>query len=325
MTKPKISVITPIYNSANYVDRFISNFNHANTNRIAELILIDDGSTDNTLSQVKSQIKGNNLISLFTQQHQFQSAARNLGMKYAKGEFYLFLDIDDTFDTNFFNIMLSNIKNNDLLICGIKRVLSDNTLVLNKSVLEGAKTKNEIAKLFLLDRDQMDSGLWNKLFKAEIVQENNLTFKNKNFVEDILFVFNYLMSIDPKKIGFIHTPLYTYYQNAGTTTTTYYSELDLLANSYVSQVKTCLLEHNINNADLLTINTAIRTEVYVIHRHILGDSQWNGRKQKVFLKQLISRFKNTKLLPYKYKLGLFLMKSFPSLYIQVYRQYKRIH
>lgn len=325
MNNPVISVITPIYNSAKYINNFIDNFNKANQKKIAELILVDDGSTDNTVDLIKQQIKLDAPIKLFTQHHQFQSAARNLGMKYANGTYYLFLDADDTFDFHLFNILLTNIKDNDLVICGINRVLQNNTLILNNSVLEGSKSKEEIAKRFLLDRDQMDSGLWNKLFKASIIKKNNLSFTNKNFVEDILFVFKYLMVINPSKIKFIHEPLYTYYQNSGTTTTTYYPELDSLAESYVDQVRKCLINTRIKDSDLLIINTAIRTEMYVIHRHILGDSNWNSQKQKVFVKHLKKQFTNTQLLPIKYKIGLWTMQYLPVTYIQIYQLYKRVH
>lgn len=325
MNNPVISVITPTYNSAEYINRFIDNFNKANQKGIAELILVDDGSRDNTITLIKQRISPNDQIKLLTQDHQFQSAARNLGMKYASGDYYLFLDADDTFDPEFFNILLNNSENNDLVICGINRVLQDNTLVLNKSVLEGYQSKNKIAKRFLIDRDQMDSGLWNKLFKANIIKENNLSFTNKNFVEDILFVFKYLMTINPSKIKFIHKPLYVYYQNSGTTTTTYYPELDSLAKSYIDQVRKCLIKNHIKNENLLTINTAIRTEIYVIHRHILGDNRWNALKQKAFIKSLKTQFTNTQFLPFKYKVGLLTMQYLPATYIKIYQLYKRVH
>lgn len=325
MNNYQLTVITPVYNSAKYIERFLKNFDEANHHQVAELIFIDDGSTDNSQQLLVEAANNRNDIKVLTQNHQFQSAARNLGMENARGKFLLFLDVDDTFSNQLFDIMLDQIKNYDLAICGINRVLKDNTLVLNKSVLEDVHSKEEIAKKFLLDRDQMDSGLWNKLFKANIIRDNNLKFSNKNFVEDILFVFNYLMCIEPTKINFYHHPLYTYYQNPQTTTTSYYPELDQLADSYIEQVDTTLIQHNVPNRNELALNTAIRTKVYVIHRHILGDANWNTAKQKEFLTKLLEQVKNSQLLPRKYQIGILLMKLFPNLYIHVYRQYKRVH
>lgn len=326
MPTPTISVITPVYNCEKDIQPFIKNFNQASVGLSTELLLIDDGSSDHTLKLIQSASQKQNNIFAFTQHHLFQSAARNKGIAHAHGQYFFFLDIDDHFSPELFHKMIDKIKNNDLVICGINRVLQDNTLNMSKSVLEGANTRAEIAKRFLLERDQMDSGLWNKIFRASLIQDNNLQFSNKNFVEDILFLFKYLMCIDPHKIAFIHEPLYTYYQNSGTTTTTYYPELDRLADSYVSQVDDCLKEHNIINRTTLVANTFARTEIYVLHRHILGDTAWNAVKQKEFLSHLKDKLKNSsQLLPAKYRCGLIAMQLVPHLYIITYRAYKRVH
>lgn len=326
MNSPIISVITPIYNSDRYIDRFINNYLRASQKIKSELIIIDDGSTDKSIERVIKYQQSNSNIYLYKQSHQYQSAARNLGMKHASGKYLMFLDIDDIFDDNLFSIMINGTRDKKLAICGINRVLSNNTLKLRNSVLEGAINKDELAERFLLDRDQMDSGLWNKIFLKKVIIDNHLLFSNKNFVEDILFVFNYLMCINPQEIRYIHKCLYTYFQNTGTSTTTYQAELDKLALSYVDQVKSILAQHNIKNANVLVANTFVRTEIYIIHRHILGDKEWNQQKQKEFLNQMHKRSKNSlSLLPYKYRVGLVLMNIVPVLYIDLYKLYKRIH
>lgn len=326
MPTPTISVITPVYNCEKDIQPFIDNFNQASVGLSTELLLIDDGSNDHTLDLIqKFSQKQDNILAL-TQHHLFQSAARNKGIAHAHGRYFLFMDVDDRFSTNLFHRMINQIKGKDLAICGISRILQDNILNMNKSVLEGANTKDEIAKRFLIERDQMDSGLWNKIFKASIIKDNDLQFSNKNFVEDILFLFKYLMCIDPHKIAFIHEALYTYYQNRGTTTTTYYSELDQLADSYIRQVDACLKQHGIANRTALVANTFARTKIYVLHRHILGDTNWNAAKQKKFLSHLKDKLKNSsQLLPAKYHWGLIAMQLVPHLYIITYRAYKRIH
>lgn len=326
MPTPTISVITPVYNCEKDIQPFIENFNKASTGQSTELILIDDGSSDRTLSLIQSAAAKQDNIQALSQHHLFQSAARNKGMAHAHGKYFFFLDVDDRFSPKIFQKMIAKIEHNDLVICGINRVLQNNTLNVSHSVLEGTKSKEDLAKHFLIDRDQMDSGLWNKIFKAKIINENGLQFTNKNFVEDILFLFRYLMCINPQRIAYIHEPLYTYYQNSGTTTTTYYPELDQLAKSYIDQVDKCLAFHHIANRAELVANTFVRTEVYVLHRHILGDTNWNGEKQKEFLSHLNKQLKNSsQLLPLKYRLGLIAMRLAPQLYIVTYRAYKHVH
>ena len=92
MTMPKISIIIPLYNKEKIVQRSVNSVLCQSVSDF-ELIIVDDGSTDNSLSVVKS-IKDNR-IHIIEQENGGPSKARNTGVKHAKGEWILFLDADD--------------------------------------------------------------------------------------------------------------------------------------------------------------------------------------------------------------------------------------
>ena len=94
MTTPDITVIVPVYNTEPYLRKCIESIINQTFHNI-EIILIDDGSTDNSIDILSSYAIMDNRISLIHQENQELSAARNAGMRRAKGEYIMFVDGDD--------------------------------------------------------------------------------------------------------------------------------------------------------------------------------------------------------------------------------------
>ena len=99
MTNPKVSVIIPVYNTANYLESSVSSIQEQ-TLRDIEILIIDDGSTDNSPAILKKLSESDARIRLFTQSNQGQSAARNLGLDNAQGDYVYFMDSDDILELN---------------------------------------------------------------------------------------------------------------------------------------------------------------------------------------------------------------------------------
>ena len=106
MTYPKISVVIPLYNKEHYVKASVQSVLNQ-TYRNIEIIVVDDGSSDNSYNIVKS-IKTPNLT-IFRQKNLGVSAARNKGIKYATGEFIAFLDADDFWHNNFISSFINDL------------------------------------------------------------------------------------------------------------------------------------------------------------------------------------------------------------------------
>ena len=92
--KFKISIVIPCYNDANYVGKAIESVTKQDIDSI-EIIVVNDGSTDNTVDIVGALLKEHSSIRLITQPNKGQSSARNTGLDQALGEYVLFLDADD--------------------------------------------------------------------------------------------------------------------------------------------------------------------------------------------------------------------------------------
>ena len=125
-----LSIIIPVYNAEKYIEKCLESI-FLNLGNDIEVIIIDDGSTDNSLCLIKKIIKcydvSNNNIKLLTQVNQGQSVARNNALDVSSGEYVAFIDADDYISSLYFKKVLSIIKNEkpDLIKINAKKFLLD--------------------------------------------------------------------------------------------------------------------------------------------------------------------------------------------------------
>lgn len=177
----KISVIIPCYNSQLTIERTLNSL-HINESSNIEVIIIDDGSTDNSLDIINNYISVNNIlrdkIKVFSKSNGGVSSARNCGISHATGDYIYFLDSDDTINPDLFKIELNN---QDMVIFGYRHEYKN-------------RWKNFIPKF---QKDFLMSYLLGKVYinmcsfviKTHIIKENNLLFDENTFYsEDIEFI-----------------------------------------------------------------------------------------------------------------------------------------
>lgn len=217
---PKVSIIIPIYNTAKYLDTCLNSI-LKQTYQNLEIILVDDGSTDDTSKIIDNYAKKNKRIIVFHQKNRGQSAARNAGIKLATGDYISFIDSDDTVKPNFITELLEVYNNETALsVCGIhyKRLKAKSAEDVYISPLRSRK-KHESFKSYILYLLAIDGRMYssvNKLYRADIAKK--LQFDESiNFAEDTKFVLNYLAKAQGD-IRFVLEPLYIY--NFGTDTST---------------------------------------------------------------------------------------------------------
>ena len=129
----EVSIIVPIYNSEKYISACIESILHQ-TYKDFELLLIDDGSTDNTNNIIKKY--KDSRIKIYRQENKGTGAARNLGMKHANGNYLTFVDSDDAIEQRYLEIMLNACKNNnaDIVSCVyMKNDKEPKTKILNNT------------------------------------------------------------------------------------------------------------------------------------------------------------------------------------------------
>lgn len=191
----KYSVIIPAYNSEKTIKRCIESIELPNRPDV-EIIVINDGSTDETDSVCKAlQEKYNNLIYI-NKENGGVSSARNAGLSVANGEFVMFVDSDDYVDNRCFETIDKYIKSNaDFYQFSF-------SIVENEQVAETRKftecTVNTLSEkeAFISDGiiTRSISSPWAKLYKRKIIDENNLRFcENISSSEDLAFVFTFLL------------------------------------------------------------------------------------------------------------------------------------
>lgn len=220
---PLVSIIVPVYNNSKYLDKCIKSIINQ-TYKNLEIILVNDGSTDNSDKIIKSYTKKDSRIKTIYQKNAGQSAARNQGLKIATGDYISFVDADDEVKPEFIEKLLEPYFNDPtniaISVCGIhyKRLKQNSSSdVYTNHIRKRHKFESQKAYiLYLLAVDGRMYSSVNKLYRAKNAKK--LTFDEKlNFAEDTKFVLDYLKKTSGK-IQFVLNPLYIY--NFGTETST---------------------------------------------------------------------------------------------------------
>lgn len=187
---PLYSIIIPVFNSEKYLKNCLVSISNQNYDNF-ECIVIDDGSTDNSLKIAKNFEKDKR-FKIFHQKNKGVGFARNFGITKANGEYIIFIDSDDTVAFDFFEKIVKLNANDDLLFF---------TNDYPNSIL---KVCDFIEKLDLF---KLVGAPWGKVFKKSILLENSIFFPTEiDFCEDLHFFINYLL-----RIKFIHICNYEIY------------------------------------------------------------------------------------------------------------------
>lgn len=209
--KDKVSIIVPIYNMENYLEKCIESIIEQSYKNI-EIILINDGSTDQ--SEVickKYQIKDSR-IKLISSKNKGVSNARNLGIEASIGEYISFIDPDDTVDKKYIEELLFYIKeySYDIVFCLEKDIYPELNKSYNVRLKDENLLSNNFYKDFYLIAEQFHAP-WGKLYKSNIIKKYNIRFPVGIVVsEDHIFNQEYLKHV--KKYGFLNKNLYNYYR-----------------------------------------------------------------------------------------------------------------
>lgn len=182
-----ISVIVPAYNCEKYLEASIKSV-IKQTYKNFELLIIDDGSTDNTSLLCEELKVLDNRIKVFHKGNGGLSDARNYGIKRAKGKYICFLDADDTYNKNYLSELLRLIKENNVLlaVCGYIEVFPNGTKRYSK-VLEtdSVLSQKEVVEKFALNK-VFTAHAWTKMYDATLFEKVEFP-KGKNY-EDIFIM-----------------------------------------------------------------------------------------------------------------------------------------
>lgn len=216
---PTISVVVPVYNMGMYVERAVNCLLEQEYSDY-EIILVDDGSTDDGAQICDRLAAEHDIISVIHKSNGGLSSARNAGMDAARGKYVIFPDPDDWTDKNYLSVLVQLHEKNgtDLEICGNYITEENKEVVHNATGSTSILNSNEALKLVM--RSTAYCGFaWNKLYHLDIIGVNKLAFDTElGMAQDLHFAVRYMMKCD--KIAYDPTPVYHYFQHAGGVTNT---------------------------------------------------------------------------------------------------------
>ena len=203
----KVSVIVPVYNVEKYIEKCLDSLVNQTLKEI-EIIVVNDGSPDNSQKIIDKFVKKYpKIIKSYMKENGGQGSARNLGLKYAQGEYIAFVDSDDYVELDMFEKMYSIAKqdNSDIVICGNNNISLDGKVV----GVEKAQLFDDTNLSILFGK----MAVWNKIYKKEILK--GIEFRSNCWYEDFDYTINVLLN--NYKISFADAALYNYLIRPGST------------------------------------------------------------------------------------------------------------
>lgn len=203
----KVSIIVPVYNTSLYLRKCLDSLVNQTYDKI-EIIIINDGSTDNSDEIINEYVKKYSNIVYYNKENEGVSLTRNLGLKVSKGEYVMFVDSDDYISEKIVESLLNIAVKGDFDI-----VTSDIIKFYDNGTEEYFKTNkeysNDVVKNYIIG----DSGPCAKLFKKEIIDK--IKFRKIAYEDlDVIPV----LALYTNKIGYLNEGMYYYRQIEGSAT-----------------------------------------------------------------------------------------------------------
>ena len=210
MSKVDLSIIVPVYNVEKYLKQCLDSLINQNLENY-EIVIINDGSTDNSRNIIAQYYEGNSKIKVIDQKNAGLSEARNSGIRQANGEYIAFIDSDDYISNDMMKYMIEKAKKKklDLVVCNYERVYDDSDrreCVKNCLEEDVVYEGNELLKKFFANK--ITPNACDKIYRRDIFIRNNIIFPSGYYHEDLLTMYNVLCSV--KRAAYINKNFYKY-------------------------------------------------------------------------------------------------------------------
>lgn len=246
----KVSVIVPVFNTEKYLEKCLNSLINQTLQDI-EIICINDGSTDKSADIIKKFANKDSRFKLINQENKKQGAARNTGMKIAKGEYIGFVDSDDWVDLEYYEKLYNAAKrhNFDIALGTNVRVKKN----INKKRLNITKEKEytSIQEKFDVNIQWKNPCPTNKIYKRDLFLKHNITWPEGVYCEDRIFTLKAVYFAN----GIVSVPNvnYYYFNNPNSTVNNqkikHFKKLRTDKNNANKEILFFLKEHNANIRD----------------------------------------------------------------------------
>lgn len=233
--KPTLSIIIPVYNAQLYIERCVTSILNQDY-RDFEVILVDDGSCDDSLDICRQLQLTDDRIKVLHQENSGVNAARLRGFKESTGNYIMFVDADDILPQRALSLLMEEIRNGYDLVRGGHYVFDDIHQIsydeLNKEIVFSKGEDFAIA----LHKGEVEPYLWGGIYKKEIIEESffeKLIDYNITIGEDCLM--NMFISRKVKRVRIIPQIVYLYYRNMSSVMHT-----KIMGREYANRVDMCI-------------------------------------------------------------------------------------
>lgn len=188
----KLSVIVPVYNVEQFIRPCIQSiYRQGLSEKDFEVILVNDGTQDNSFEVISDVIINHNNLIIIEQSNQGLSAARNTGLLKASGQYILFLDSDDLLIDNTLPVLLALTNNNliDLLIAGFVKLNNKQieSFAEDTDSADFMAEQKSASEIFLQDFNPRQCYVWRTIYRKDFLEENELSFIPGIYFEDVPF------------------------------------------------------------------------------------------------------------------------------------------
>ena len=273
----KVSIIVPIYNSAKYLVKCLDSIVNQ-TYQNLEIILVNDGSTDNSIDIIKNYQEKNNNIMVYNIENHGQGYARNLGIKNSHGDYVMFIDSDDYVDVDIVQKLVDNIMDSDVIVCDMYEVRNGKKIYHQNYHVFG---NDQIS--FMLSQP----GPVAKLYKRGILEK--ALFMENVYYEDLAFT--PIVALNVHKISYLQEAKYYYiiHDNSTMQSKVYNPKMDSIFKvinylkekliNYPLEYQYLLIEHLLYSATLRYIDyPECQKQLLEINDIIKKEDNWQNNK-----------------------------------------------
>lgn len=322
----KVSVIIPAYNIEDYIEKAIDSARKQDIKEV-EIIVINDGSTDNTANLVREIMKEDSRVKLVDLKNGGVSRARNKGISIAQGQYIMFLDGDDWLEENSINeLYYKAIKDNlDMIIFNYYKVFNNRIEKYNLSLHNGIISGKVALKETLLNN--IAPSVWNKFVKKSLFDSGI------NFDEGIAIGEDLVLSVKlcylSNKVAIVNKNYYYYFIRENSVTNKVDNKVKSITIA-LSEIKRYLEEKNILNHYINEYNFLEFIHLYFyrvivgnvdnsIHKKFFDEFNADISKNEYYKKFVKSARIDIRLRIYLYKLNYVLARSIHNILLKVSR------
>ncbi|MBQ6461366.1 glycosyltransferase family 2 protein [Candidatus Saccharibacteria bacterium] len=273
-----VSVVIPVWNIEEYVEKCLRSLVKQSYSNL-EIIVVDDGSTDNSGKICDDIARENKMVRVFHTKNGGLSSARNFGIKKASGEIIFLVDGDDYVKRDFIKKMVSAMSEDvDIVVCGYNEILP------KAKTISGEEATID----FLVKQENLEIVAWNKAYRKKFFKNILYPVGDKN--EDVLTTYKLLAMA--RKVAYVREPLYVYVERGSSTMATEKME-ERLKNR--ERAATEAIEYFLNDEKL---KTAAEVDL-LLAKYAYIDASIKNKIDRDFLKINIEWIKKNKKRYYK--------------------------